>query len=1035
MNKPKKKKVIKWSVLTGICAVLMVALMIATPLAMNYATVINIYLGTSSYEVVSSSDSDEDTTYYASSFESEDELVAYEEELCKQVEGEGAVLLKNDNDALPLDEGSSVSCFFRNSVDLVYGGTGSGEVSLESAPTLKSALEDSGFSVNETLWDFYSSDEIAEEYARVIPTDLYWDDYVNSTAAYLVNEVPWSEVEEAAGDSFASYGDAAIVVISRIGGEGGDLPSGDNGSDLDWIYSAEGDGNYLELTEEELGVLSALKELKDEGVFEKIIVLINSSNAIELDFLDPEICGVDYGVDAALWIGDVGNNGIEAVADILVGNINPSGSLVDTYCYDNLTSPAIVNFYSQLYTNWEEAGLSYGDYTGSWGLASNYNVTNSYSVYQEGIYVGYRYYETRYEDVVMGTENVGDYDYSSTVAYSFGYGLSYTTFEYSDFSVSETDDGFEVTVTVTNTGDVAGKNTVQVYFQSPYTDYDIENSIEKASIELCGYEKTDELEPGESQTVTIEVDKTELRTYDSYGAETYILDAGDYYFTIGNGAHEALNNVLAAKGYTTDDGMDEDGDASLVWTWTQDELDTEIFSTSEYTGVEITNMFDESDPNLSSTSPGEVTYLSRSDWEGTFPTTSQRNWEATDEMVEALEYRNYDPDTYDGVYADAEMPTMGADNGLTLASMIGKDYDDEDWDALLDQITFDEMNTLITLAGHTTAAVPSVAKPETQDENGPTGITATLMGGESSMCYTSEDIMAATFNDDLIYDVGRCIGEDALNVGYSGLYGPAANIHRTPYSGRNFEYYSEDPFISAEICSNEIQGIQSMGVYVYLKHFALNDSETYRLGICNWVNEQAAREIYLEAFEEPVAVGGAMGIMESLSRWGCYWAGENYNLITGVLRGEWGFEGATITDWSGDDPYEDVCDGLLAGTCLWDSTYEALHTAELAEYEDDPVIVTAMREATHRILYMVANSNAMNGLSANDTVKQVTPWWQAAIYALDVVVAVLLVLSVVMLVRTCRKKDEEFAVAEVSSQVEGDADKQDDGNKEKHQKK
>lgn len=994
--------VVKWSVLTGVGAALSAGVIFGTTIANAYASVINIYLGTSSYKTIEDENaSSEDTNYYKSQFDSEEELISYEEELCRQVEGEGAVLLLNRNNALPLSKGSNVSAFCRSSTDLVYGGTGSGQVSLENAPTLKSALERSGFNVNETLWNYYSSEDIKKEYARVNPTSLYWDDYLNSTGAYLVNEVLWADVTGAAGDSFAAYGDAAVVVFSRIGGEGGDLPSGDNGSGLDWIYSAEGDGNYLALTKEETDILAGLKELKDEGVFSKIVVLINSSNALELDFLEPSICGVDYGVDAALWIGDVGNNGIEAVTDILAGDVNPSGSLVDTYCYDNLTSPAIVNFYSQLYTNWEEQGLGYGDYTGSWGLASNYNVTNSYSVYQEGIYIGYRYYETRYEDVVMGNGNAGDYSYDTTVAYPFGYGLSYTTFEYSDYTVDAADDGFDVSVKVTNTGDVAGKKTVQVYFQSPYTDYDVENQIEKASIELCGYDKTAVLSPGESETVNIHVPLTELRTYDSYGAETYILDAGDYYFTVADNAHAALNNVLAQKGYTTDDGMTADGDADMTYQWTNDTLDAEVFATSAYTGNEITNMFDESDPNKSSTSPGEVTYLSRSDWTGTFPTTSQRNWAATDEMVDALAYRNYDPADYDTV----EMPTTGADNGMTLAMMIGKDYDDPDWETLLDQVTFDEMNSMITLAGHNTAAIPSIAKPATRDENGPTGITATLMGGASSMCYTSEDIMAATFNDELIYEIGHCIGEDALNVGYAGLYGPAADTHRAPYSGRNFEYYSEDPYISGHICSNEIQGIQSMGVFVYLKHFALNDSETYRLGICNWVNEQAAREIYLQAFETPIAEGQAWSVMNSLSRWGCKWSGELYNLQTGILRDEWGMRGVSLTDWSGDDPYEDVCDGLLAGTDLWDSTYELLHTAELAKYENDPVIVTAMRQATHRTLYMVANSNAMNGISSATRVEKVTPWWQMALYALDTVIIVLTVVSAVQLVRSIKRKD------------------------------
>lgn len=989
----KKPKVVLWSVLTGICAVLLVVAIVGTSVAQTYATAINVALQTETHQITGSTDS-ADAQYFTSNFASPEDLVAHEQELCRQVEGEGAVLLLNRNDALPLKDGARVSLFSHSSVDLMYGGTGSGSVDTSSAATLKSAMLRSGAIVNETLWDFYSSEEIHTAYKRGIPQGIA-DDYTNSMILFAVNEVPWSKVTAAASDSFASYGDAAIVVLARSGGEGSDLPSGDNGSGLDWIYSPEGDGNYLALTAEEKDMLAGLRELKDQGVFQKIVVLLNSSNAIELDFLEPEICGVDYGVDACMWIGDVGNNGIEGVADLLMGKINPSGSLVDTYCYDNLTSPAIVNFYSQLYTNWEEKGLSYGD-----NIMKNYNVTNSYSIYQEGIYVGYRYYETRYEDVVMGVGNAGAYDYASTVAYPFGYGLSYTSFQFSDYSVLEKEDGFDVTVTVTNTGDVAGKKTVQIYFQSPYTDYDKQNQIEKASIELCGYAKTAILEPGASETVTIHVPKTELRAFDAYGAGTYILDAGDYYFTAAENAHAALNNVLAAKGYTKEDGMTADGDSSMVFEWTQESLDTEIFSTSVYTGNPITNLLDEADPNRSSTSPGAVTYLSRNDWVGTFPTTSKRNLAATDAMVEALAYRNYNAADYD----TTDMPTTGKEGEMTLIMLRGKEYDDPMWEDLLDQCTFEEMCELIGVGGHVTAAMPSIAKPATRDENGPVGVSGVLFGGASGMCYTSSDVLAATFNDELVFDVGRCMGEDALILNFAGLYGPATNIHRTPYSGRNYEYYSEDPFIASHICKAHVEGIQTMGMYVYLKHFAINDSETYRLGIANWLNEQAAREIYIQAFETPIAEGKAWSVMESLSRLGCKWSGEIYGLQTGILRDEWGMRGACLTDYSGFSWYQDVCDGLMAGTDIWDSTNATTQRNELLKYENDPVIVTAARQATHRVLYMVVNSMAMNGFTSDMRIVSITPWWETALLALQITFGVLTVGCGTMLVVTIMKK-------------------------------
>ncbi len=994
MEKKKGTGVRKWGILTGVFAVLLVALIIGTTIAFQYATTINVALNVSTYKIIKG-DSDEDTEYFKSDFASDEERTSYEEELCATVEAEGAALLKNDNQALPLSEGAKVSLFGHGSVDLMYGGTGSGAVDTASAPTLKDALTTYGIEVNQTLWDFYSSDDMMENYSRKTPDAI--SDTLEANTQYAVNEAPWSTIEEGAGDSFADYGDAAIVVFSRSGGEGADLPSGANGTDADYISGLEGDGNYLALSQEEQDLLAGLKALKDNGTFDRIIVLLNSSNAIELDFLNPDICGVDYGIDACMWIGDVGQTGINGVGQLISGTVSPSGSIVDTFCYDNMTNPAMYNFYTQAYPN-------AGDYD---LLTDGPDVQGMYSVYQEGIYLGYRYYETRYEDAVMGTGNAGNYDYNTAVAYPFGYGISYTDFDYSDFSVAASDDGFDVTVTVTNTGDTySGKKTVQVYFQSPYTDYDKQNGIEKASVELCGFAKTDVLAPGASETVTIHVDKSELRTYDSNNAQTYILDAGDYYFTVADGAHEAVNNILAAKGYTpaNADAMDAEGNAGMTYKWNNPELDTTMFATSEATGTEITNLFDEADPNKSSDAPGEVTWLTRSDWEGTFP-TAPAALSANDTLAASLAFTQYDPADYDM----PEMPTLGAENGLALASLIGADYDDPMWEDLLDQLEFDEMVNTITLGFHNTAAIPSIGKTATKDENGPQGLTAALTGGESAMCYTSEDVMAATFNVDLLNDLGRCIGEDCLAMGYSGLYGPGINMHRTAYSGRNFEYYSEDPFIAGTICAAEVQGIQSKGVYVYLKHVALNDSESSRRGVNTWLNEQTAREIYLEVADKAVIDGGAWCTMSGFNRWGTKWCGEYEALQTEYLRGELGMRGMSITDYSGSSQYMDLCDALIAGTDIWDSPDSTIHTTNAYNYEDDPFIVTQMRDAMHNILYTVVNSNAMNGLSEADRLEDVTPWWQTALYAAIAVFAVLTVVSVVMLVRAIQRKKANTA--------------------------
>ena len=500
-----KPKVRLWSVLTGLTAILTVAAIVGNIIANQYATTINVALNASTYKIIKG-ETTGDTEYFKKGFASDEEREAYEAELCATVEAEGAALLKNENNALPLASGAKVSLFGHGSVDLMYGGTGSGSVDTSKAPNLKQALEAQGITINQTLWDLYSSDSMMSKYSRLTPASI--SDTLEANTQYAVNEAPWSALSSAES-SFAEYGDAAIVVLSRSGGEGADLPSGENGTSDSWISGQEGDGNYLALSAEEIELLKNLKALKDNGTFKNIVVLINSSNAIELDFLNPEICGEDYGIDAAMWSGDVGQTGINGVGQLLSGAVTPSGSLVDTYLYDNMANPAMYNFYTQAYTNAAEYNL----------LTEGADVQGMYSVYQEGIYLGYRYFETRYEDVVMGTAKAGDYNWATTVAYPFGYGDSYTTFAYSNFNVTESDDAFTVTLKVTNTGKTfSGKETVQIYFQSPYTAYDKANGIEKAAAELCGFAKTDVLAPGASEDVSITVPKSELRTYDANNA-------------------------------------------------------------------------------------------------------------------------------------------------------------------------------------------------------------------------------------------------------------------------------------------------------------------------------------------------------------------------------------------------------------------------------------------------------------------------------------------------------------------------------------
>ena len=989
MSNPKKKGtgVKLWSVMTVVMVILLIASIIGTNFAMAGSQAINIFLKTETYKVVDDGDGS-DSTYYESEYGSREELRDAGQAIAEQVEAEGAVLLIN-NGALPLASGAKVSTVSHSSVDIVTCGNGAADIDTSAAPTLKEALEGAGLEVNSTLWDFYKgldtilNDNGVPVYART-PGKLSNQTEGGSRDSYTVNEVPVSEYTADVKSSFASYNDAAIVTISRISGEGADLA---NDGFVDGT-------NILELTENE----KAMMEMVNEN-FDTVIVLINSTNAIDCSFL------YDYDVDAALWIGYTGDWGLNAVADILVGNVNPSGHLVDTYTFDNNSAPATVGLYGASYTNFDINDTS--KWYDIYGAQLDGNHT--YILYQEGIYVGYRYYETRYEDVVMGTGNAGDYNYSDIVAFPFGYGLSYTTFEWSNYNCEydKDSDSFTITVDVKNTGDVAGKEVVQVYFQSPYTDYDKKNGIEKASVELCGFGKTSLLEPGKSETVTIEVAREELAAYDENGAQTYILDAGDYYLTAANNAHAAVNNILAAKGYTTADGMTADGNTEMVYTYNVENLDTETYSVSSVTGYEITNQFDSADLSQYGY---DITYLSRSDWQGTWPEVM--TLEATDQMFEDGLYIYQ---TYSGIEGSTtEMPTMGAKNGLTLAMYIGVDYDDPAWEDLLDQLTFEEMAVMIGQGYHNTAAAASVGKPATTDDNGPQGFTQNLTGvAEKITAYTDENIMAATFNTELMEEMGEVLGEDCMELGASGLYGPAMNIHRNAYAGRNFEYYSEDPFLSGAIATAEVKGIQSKGVYVYIKHFAINDSETGCRCISTWANEQSIRELYLKPFQMAVQDGDAHAVMNAFARFGVVWSGAHYGLMTEVLRNEWGFDGFGLTDFSGNAVFAqygimmksyDVAWGLLAGTDSWDAS--ALQwTDDLNNlYKNDPDICQAMRQACHRILYTVANSNAMNGISSSAKVVSVTPWWQMALYCLIGVCAVGTLFSAVKLVLAIRKK-------------------------------
>lgn len=937
-RKTRRRYIQPWKFLAIVCCILAILMQLVGTVAGMFDNTIAIITGDRFWKL---ENEDSSAMYYSGDYASTEERLSAGRDVVYATEAEAATLLVNDRKALPLEESSRVSFFSNSSVNIVYGGTGSANVDASACDNLKQAAEKSGFVVNEALWDFYS-EGAGSEYVRV-------DGGLFSSEATATKEVPWDVYTDEVKDSFAGYSDAAIVVLSRVGGEDDDLEFTDY--------------NYLELDPVEKEMLEQVKRLKDGGTFKKLILLLNSSNAVQMDFMKENT----YGIDAVLWIGGVGATGLNAVTDILAGKINPSGRLVDTYCYDNYSAPAMANFTPTQWGGYEDSGLE--------------STARTYMIYQEGIYVGYKYYETRYEDTVMGTGNTGGYIYGNDVAFPFGFGLSYTSFEYGDYKAdyNRADDTFEISVTVTNTGDVEGKETVQVYGQSPYTQYDIENGVEKAAVQLVGFAKTGLLMPGASEELHITVERRELASYDANGRATYILEDGDYYLTAAANAHHAVNNILSAKGYTPEkSAMDTAGDDALAACFRNENFDAETYAVSA-NGTPVTNRVSDTDLNYYEGNDVKVTYLSRSDWNGTFPQEIIKI-DLTEQMIRDLHACVYDSADYEAV----DMPVMGKDNGVSLYDMIGLKYEDPKWEDLLDQMSFDEMAVLIGDAFHWTMPVESVNAPGTRDENGPQGLTASLFkfGAKiDTTALTSEDVMAATFNRELAYENGRVVGNDCVDNHYAVFYGPGNNIHRTPYSGRNFEYYSEDGFLSGQMTREEIRGIESLGAKVVMKHFALNDNEDERVGISIWANEQSIREIYLKAFQPAFEQSDTCGVMTSYSRWGTTWSGSDSGLITGILRNEWGSKGIAISDNCRN--HMDAVSGVVAGSSAYDDMMNG-KTDDFYDYEDDPVVVAAMREACHRNLYTIANSLGMNGVGAETVVKSVTPGFAKWILALRI---------------------------------------------------
>lgn len=984
--KPSTKRTLK-KVFLNVSAALLTIAYVGNLVAAENAGQINAFLGTSTSKTVKIDETLEEDypRYFESKFTSIADLKAAGLAKVQEVEAEGIVLLKNEGNTLPLAAGSEVSLFGITTIDPVYGGTGSGAVDAAGAPNYVDVFGKSGLTVKNTdLLDYYAEQKADENLGR------------NN---YAIGEGAWKKVKKNLGDDNEQVeGTDAFFVIGRVGGEGSDMTRGAGKED------AANDGeDYLTLNEDEMGMLEGLAGLKEDGVIRSITVIINSANPISTGFLFDE----ELAIDAAMWVGSVGQTGLYAVGDVVSGAVNPSGSLPDTWWMDNMANPVMNNFAAYTYDDFKTY-FPGGD-----------TAFTKYVVYQEGIYLGYKYTETRYEDVVMGTPKAGKFDWSKTVSFPFGFGLSYSNFEMSDMKVDKSGEGqqtiYTVTVNVKNTGSAAGKKTVQIYAQKPYTDYDKANQIEKASVELVGYGKTQILQPGESETVTVTIPEYYLTSFDTYGTGVYILEDGTYFLTAADNSHAAVNNILSAKGYTPDDGMTAEGSDSLVYSFEQT-FDKDTYAAAYGTGAEVTPLFADADMNRYEGAEGQtITYYSRSDWEGTVtPGTVKLTMTARIAADVVLD----DSDLPDGT--GIEFPTMGENADLQLINMMDFDYNDPMWDTFMDQLTFDQMATITCTGLRETAAVQEIGKPYTVDHNGPSGVTqkyAYLESGNGyavvendpdkntkGTCYPCNGIVAATFNDQLVREVGELIGEDAMWAGYAGLYGTGLNIHRSPYSGRVFEYYSEDGMLTGLIDTAETLGIQSKGVYVYNKHFVLNDQEENRAGIGTWCNEQALREIYLRAFELPIVNADAKCVMTAYNRLGAQWSGAYYNLLTGWLRGEAGMSGFAVSDMY-DYSYMVGANEIAAGNDIPDGELltngYSLKPYAQGGAAENAAVVQAMRESSKRVLYTVLHSRGMDGISSNMKVVSVTPWWQATLnyaeytlIALTALAAVLLILDI-----------------------------------------
>lgn len=1014
-----------WRGLTTLTASLLTVSVAAGPVVDSYRTDIDKFLGTKSSAMVTDS-TDEDLYTYKSDYSSTTELLDSIEDLGERMSEEGTVLLKNENNALPLskDETQKLSLLGFSSYYPVQGGdmgSSLNENKGTDADTVDfvEALDAKGFKINEDLQKLYKSLEAdfkteVNMWGNIME---YYHITAPATDGVFASKEPSQEkmdsVDDKWKDSMDDY-NVMLVTIGRSSTENGTYLPGVDGVDASQDLNQT---DPLGLSDDERDLINAAVEAKENNGG-KVIVMLNNANAMEID----EIKNND-GVDAIMEIGFPGGYGFYGVADILSGEANPSGHLTDTYAVKNANSPAAQNF---------------GNY--EWTNADPSVNINAEEVEAEDIYAGYKYYETRYADTVLGQGNadatVGSstgkaWNYDDEVSYPFGYGLSYTTFEQTLKSVDVDLANRTVTaeVDVKNTGDVAGKDVVQLYTSVPYTDYDVENKVEKSAVQLLDYEKTDMIEPGESQTVTITADAQDMASWDSSCENeagttgNWILDNGTYYFTVGNGAHEAVNNVLAAQ------DQDVEGNKDNVQTWELGDFDSSSFAVT-LNGTPVENQLQDAD--LNNWMEDTVTYLSRNDWEGTWPET-YKDLTATDEMISTM------ADDYSDIEAngDPSSVTFGADNGMTLANMKGvEDITDERWSTLMDQLTLEECLIRTGLGGTSTKVIESITSPEAIQNDGPNGFNSYPLGQYANSdastgdpCVIAEDdpnrdykmgvmanetVIGQTFSKQLAAEWGKAVGNYSLWANTAIWWGVGTNLHRTPYNARNHEYFSEDAVLTAGQGAAIIKAGHDYGVLIAPKHLAFNDTEINRTGIAEFMTEQAARENELRGIQSCIEDANALAVMTTYNRVGCVTSNAHTGLLLNILHKEWGFKGLMSEDFIQDPAYTKIHMAVHNGvtmTCnTGDNTMAAVEavwpywSVENASQSEE--LLTDLKQAMLYQNYALANSNAMDGMSTSTHIEKLNTWYDNLITGLRIGFGVLTVLCAAMYLLGLKKKEQ-----------------------------